>query len=263
MMKTLSLLVKMFVKSQMEYRGAFILDRVAQFIAYGSAYGAIWVLLYKFDTLGGWNWPELALLLSFQLLTHSLGAAFSFNQFKNFEELVRLGTFDTLLIKPISPWAYLTFSGLNIGYAGHIVLAVGLMIWALFQVDAIWTFTSGIYFFATLISASLLIAAITTMIGASAMVLVRSNYLFSIYFGFWELTRYPLNIYPAGLQWIMMTIVPLGFINYVPVSVFLGKDVVVLGSAAPFLSLIAGPIVVALAMLHWRFCLNRYQSGGG
>jgi ABC-2 type transport system permease protein len=51
--------------------------------------------------------------------------------------------------------------------------------------------------------------------------------------------------------------------SYVPAAVFLGKDVAVLGDLGMPLSLLAGPLSVAVAMLHWRFCIRRYQGGGG
>lgn len=262
-LRVIPLLVRMHVKSRMEYRAAWILDRVAQVITYSSAYAAIWVLLWRFDTLGGWNWPELALLLSFQLLAYSLGAAVSFVQFRDLEDQVRLGTFDVLLVKPISPWAYITFSRLNVAYIGHIVLGVGLMIWALGEVEVAWTFGLAVYLLAAFVSASLVVAGVMTMIGASALVLVQARYLYSIFFGFWELTRYPIHIYPAALQWMLVTVIPLGFMNYVPVAVFLEKDVAALGAWGLPLSLVAGPVSVLAAMAHWRFCIRRYQGGGG
>ncbi len=263
MLRVLPLLVKMFVKSRTEYRGAFLLDIGAMILTYGSVYATIWVLLLRFDTLGGWNWPELAVLLSFQLFTYASGASFSFTQFRNMEEMVRLGQFDVLLVKPFSPWAYLTFSGLNIGYAGHFILAIGLMGWALGQVDVTWTPGLVLYLVASVVSASMVVAALMTMIGASAMVLVQSSYLYAIFFGFWELSRFPLNIYPAALQWAMLTVVPLAYISYVPAAVLLGKDVAVLGSLAGPVSLLVGPLSVLLAMVHWRYCIRHYQGGGG
>jgi ABC-2 type transport system permease protein len=57
--------------------------------------------------------------------------------------------------------------------------------------------------------------------------------------------------------------VPLGFMNYVPVAVFLGKDVAILGEWAMPLSLLAGPFAVAIAMWHWRWSIRHYQGGGG
>jgi hypothetical protein len=114
------------------------------------------------------------------------------------EEQVRLGQLDVLLVKPFSPWAYLTFSGYNIGYISHITLAVGLMAWAIWQVDVAWSIGLVLYLVAAIASAGMMVAAIMTMIGASSIVLVQSRYLFSIFFGFWELSRFPLNIYPAA-----------------------------------------------------------------
>jgi ABC-2 type transport system permease protein len=262
-LRVLPLLVRMYVKSQMEYRGAFWLDRLAQIISYSCVLTTIWLLVNRFELLGGWNWAELALLFSFQLLGYSIGASLSLVQFRDLEVLVRMGTLDALLTKPINPWAYLAFSGLNIGYAGHVILAIPLLAWSLFAVDIDWSPGMLLFFPASLLSAALVSGAIITMIGATALIWVRSNHLFSIFFGFWELTRYPLNIFPAGIQTVMLTIVPLAFTSSVPVAVLLGKPVPLIGDWAGILAILAGPALVLLAMAHWKYALSKYQGGGG
>jgi len=262
-LRVLPFLVRLYVKSRLEYRGAFLLAISAQFFSYACGYAAIWILLQKFETLGGWDWPELALLFSFQLLAYSMGAALSFVQFRDLEEQVRLGTFDTLLVKPFSPWAYLAFSGLNIGYAGHIILAAGLMAWSLTQVGMDWTPGSALYLFAALVSAALVNAALITMIGACAFIFVQSSHLYTIFFGFWELSRYPLTIFPAGLQWLLLTFVPLGLASFVPVAFLLGKDIPILGEWGGLAAPLAGPLLVLIAMAHWKYAISRYQGGGG
>ena len=262
-LRVLPLLVQMHIRSQMEYRGAFWLDRLAQILSYGSVFATLGILLARFETLGGWNWPELALLFSFQLLSYSLGAAMSFVQLRDLEEQVRLGTYDTLLVKPFSPWAYLVFSGLNIGYVGHIILAVALMGWAALAVDVNWSAGAVLFFVGTLVSSTLLTAALITMIGATALIWVRSNHLFAIFFGFWELTRYPLNVFPSGIQIILITAVPLALTSSVPVGALLGKDIPMLGDWAGPVSLLAGPLWVLLAIAHWRYATGKYQGAGG
>lgn len=256
-------LVRAYVRSKAEYPGAMVLGWASQFAAYGAMYTAISLILNRFGSLGGWLWPEMALLLSFHLLAYSLGASLSFVQFREIEEKVRMGTLDAILVKPIGPWTYLVFSGLNIGYAGHIVLAVGLMGWALTQVDVAWTLLTGLRFLAYLTSAAMIVASVMTMIGATALVWVKSNHLYQVFFGFWELARYPLNIFPAPLQMLMITLAPLAFMAFVPVAVILGKPVPLLGAWAPLASLAAGPLCMLLAVFHWRWCLRNYQGAGG
>ncbi|WP_064692188.1 ABC transporter permease [Rhizobium aegyptiacum] len=262
-LRVIPLLVRMHVRSQMEYRGAFWLDRLAQILSYGSVFATIGILLARFQTLGGWSWPELALLFSFQLLAYSLGAAMSFVQLRDLEELVRLGTYDTLLVKPFSPWAYLVFSGLNIGYAGHIILAVPLLCWAVLSVDFAWSASSVAFLLAGIVSATLVTGAMITMIGATALMWVRSNHLFSIFFGFWELTRYPLNIFPGSIQFTLITAVPLALTSSVPVGALLGKPIPILGDWAGPATLAAGPVWVLLAIAHWRYATRKYQGAGG
>ena len=262
-LRVIPLLVRMHVRSQMEYRGAFWLDRFAQILSYGSVFATLGILLARFGTLGGWTWPEMALLFSFQLLSYSLGAAMSFAQLRDLEELVRLGTYDTLLVKPFSPWTYIVFSGLNIGYVGHIILAVTLTGWAVFSIDFPWSVWSALFLVASLISATLVTASLITIIGATALIWVRSNHLFSIFFCFWELTRYPLNIFPAAIQGILVTAVPLALTSSVPVGALLGKSVPILGAWAGPVSLFAGPIWVLIAVAYWKYATRKYQGAGG
>ena len=259
----LPLLVRMYVKSQMEYRGAFWLDRLAQIVSYGAVLLGMWILLHKFELLGGWNWPELALLFSFELLAYSLGASVSFTQLRDLEEQVRLGTLDVILTKPVNTWAYLIFSGLNIGYLGHIILAIPVLVWAILAAQVQWSLGTALFFAGSLLSATLVTGAILTMIGATAMIWVRSSHLFFIFFGFRELARYPLNIFPGAIQAVMLTVVPLAYISTVPVAVLLGKPVPLLGAFAAPAALLAGPVLVLIAIAHWRYALGKYQGAGG
>jgi ABC-2 type transport system permease protein len=255
-------MVRLQVKLRMLQRGAFLLNRLAQVLAYVSAFSAIWVLLHKFDHLGGWTWPELAFLLSVQLLGYALGAAFSFVQMRDLEDTVRSGSFDVLLIKPMSPWAYLVFAGLNLGYIGHILLAVGLLTWSLSALTITWTPWLVAYALASLLSGALVVAAMLTAIGACAFRWSHSRYLYSIFIGIWELSRYPLEIFPFALQALLLSALPLGFLGYVPAAYVLGRTPVVVGELGGLLAPLAGPLCALLAAAFWRSGVRRYQAAG-
>ncbi|HEY0854882.1 MAG TPA: ABC-2 family transporter protein [Devosia sp.] len=262
-LRLIPVLMLMNIRGQMEYRGAFWIDRIAQIITYGSSFAVLWILVARFDTLAGWNWADLALLYSFHMLSYSIGASMSFTQMRDLEEHIRVGTLDVMLIRPMSPWLYLIFSRFNAGYASHVILGVTLMVWALLNVEVQWSPGTILYFAASLLSAAMLTTAIMTMIGATALVWTRSNHLYSLYFGFWELSRYPLNIFPAAIQGVMLTIIPLAFMAAVPTAVLLGKPVPLLGDWAAPAALLAGPVRAGLAGLFWRYGINKYQGAGG
>jgi len=256
-------LVLLHVRAEMEYRVAFWIDRIAQIITYASSFAMIWIIAERFGGIAGWNWADLALLFSFHLIGYSAGASMSFVQMRELEEAVRLGTLDAILTKPMSPWAYMIFSGFNIGYAGHGILGVALMTLAIANVGIDWSFATVAYFVASLVSAAMVTGAILTAIGATALIWTRSNHLYSLFFGFWELSRYPLNIFPAAIQGVMLTILPLGFMAAVPVAVLLGKPVPFLGDWAGVAAVLAGPVFVLFTAFYWRYAMRNYQGAGG
>lgn len=266
MRDTLSLLfylMRLRVRTRLEFRASLVIAWAAQAFGYAGVFASIWLIITRFENIGGWTWPQMALLLGFHTLGYALGACFTLVQLRRMEEIVLGGEFDTLLVRPLNPWAYLVFSGFNIEYGGHVLLGAGLIVWALPQIPIEWDVEASILIFGALVSAALITASILTMIGACAMILDRARYLFGVYFDFWELSRYPASIFAPVFQIALVSVMPLGYMAYVPVSVLLKRPVAYLGSAAEIAALAAGPISVLAAVVFWRFCLRRYQGGGG
>ncbi|WP_144935280.1 ABC-2 family transporter protein [Paenibacillus sp. 32O-W] len=80
-------------KSQMEYRGAFLIGIWGQGLGYVADFVVLWLLVQKFQTINGWNWSEIALLVSLNVFTYALGASF-FYHMTGFDSLVISGGFD-------------------------------------------------------------------------------------------------------------------------------------------------------------------------
>jgi ABC-2 type transport system permease protein len=264
-MHTLSVvlcLVRLQIRARLQYREALVLAWISQSFGYLGAYGAIWIIASRFEEIGGWSWPELALLLGFHILGYALGASLTFVQLRQVEDLVHLGNFDMLLVRPLSPWVYLTFSGINVEYGGHIVVGVSFVAWSLWATNAAWSPSFALLLISSVLSAAILTAAIMTIIGASALLVGRSRHMFTIYFSFWELSRYPVTIFPGAVQTMLFTVAPLAFMAYVPVSALLGKETLLGDWAAP-LSILAGPFMAAVSCAFWTYCLKRYRGSGG
>lgn len=255
-------LVRLRARTRLQYRASLVLAWISQGFGYAGTFASIWVILNRFGGLGGWSWPEMAFLLGFHTFAYAVGAVFTFSQFRGMEAMVRDGEFDMLLVRPVNPWSFIVFSGVDLQYGSHFVLGAGLMLTGAAALPLSWDLALSLRFLASLLSAALLTGAMFTIIGACAFVLGRSRYVFGLYFDLWELSRYPTVIYAAPLQIILLTVLPFAYMSFVPVSTLIGRPVPVLGGAAPLLALAAGPILAALAALFWRACLRRHQGFG-
>jgi ABC-2 type transport system permease protein len=62
---------------------------------------------------------------------------------------------------------------------------------------------------------------------------------------------------------MLVTIVPLAFINFLPAALLLNKDTGVIPGEVAWLTPFVGPLLMWLAYRSFQFCTNRYQGAGG
>lgn len=201
------------VKERMEYRAAYLLGIVAQMIGYGATYLVIWLMLHRFKMIGGWTWPQIALLYSLDLFTYALGAAFTFSAMVELEDMVREGTVEGILVQPLNPYFHIVARKYNVGYAAHVLLSGGVLIWSLTHLDIHWTLSKVVYFLLILLSGVCMQAACLTFLGACSFTLIRSSVLFSLYYRLKSFISYPISVYGLAIQIILTIFVPLAFIN--------------------------------------------------
>jgi ABC-2 type transport system permease protein len=94
-------MISIKIRSQMQYRGSFLLDLLATALVSAVSFLSIALVLQTFDGIGGWSLWEVAFLygsveLSFGIMDMLFGG-FDPPYFGNH---VRLGTFDQMLLKP-------------------------------------------------------------------------------------------------------------------------------------------------------------------
>lgn len=255
-------LIRLRLRERMEYRGAFLIGLACQGLAYVADFVVIWVLVHAFGTLAGWRWHEIAMLYAMNLLTYAIGAAFTYSQ-TELESLVTRGTFDVFLVKPTNP--LLTFSAhrFNVGYVGHVVIACAVMAWSLTRHDYGWDVPRWLFFVTSVVSGSLLQAAIMLVLGAVAFLVVRATYLFGLHGNIRSFITYPLSIYGVVVQLMLTVIIPFAFVNFLPLTVLMGKDTGALPAWIGWLTPLVGPAVFAIAWRIWFAGVNRYQGGGG
>ncbi|MQB08171.1 ABC transporter permease [Agrobacterium tumefaciens] len=239
-------------------RHEIIAGWISQCFAYACVYASIAAIILHFRGLNGWNLPEVFLLLGLHLAAYSLGASVTFTQFRDLEDMVERGEFDTLLLRPIGAWLYICLSGLNFSYVGHLCLAATLVVWATLSLNLQWDVRMVSFATISVLSGAVAIGAVISIFSSTALVLGSSRYLFSVFFGLWELSRYPLDIYPDALRFILLVITPFGYLGYVPTGILLGKEIPILHELAGPACIVVGPIYAILAVRYWRACVGYY-----
>ena len=97
-------LIRAQVNAQLQYRTSFAFQTVSQFIITFTDFIMLLMLFHQFPSIAGWTLPEVAFLYGLG------GVAFGFSDllcggFDNLSKMIRLGTFDRVLTRPVGTFA--------------------------------------------------------------------------------------------------------------------------------------------------------------
>jgi len=218
------------------------------------------VLAFTASRLGGWTFPELAVLTSFTLV--SAAVAQWFVGLQQLSSKILDGDLDKYLCKPVSPLLALLGESVNALVSFQQLVSAGLLLTAVCLYYRVPLTLGGV-------AAGLAILAL----GCATILLIRGCVALSAFWlgdvsrisGLFEISgdfeRYPINLFPGWLQGTLTWIVPVGLISTWPVLAFLGKG------GPPWAWLAVGAALVLFWSLLfgeiWRRALRRYESFGG
>lgn len=254
--------IRLRMRERMEYRGAFLMGLLAQGLSYIADFTVIWVLVHRFGAMGGWGWEEVAFLYALNLMSYAIGAAFTYSQVE-LEGMVQKGTFDAFLTRPVNPYLGIAAQQFNVGYIGHILIATGILIWSLGNLGIDWTIVNVLFLLLAIIGASMLQAAIQTLLGAWSFTFVRATFLFGFASTLRSFITYPITIYSSVIQVILTVAIPFAFVNFYPASVLLGKDGQLFPGWIGWLTPLIGALMLYGSYVAWMRGVNRYQGAGG
>ncbi|MEO3753326.1 ABC transporter permease [Streptomyces sp. B6B3] len=253
----------MWVRSTMAYRTSFALTTIGN--AAGSAldFVAVALMFSQVDTLGGFTVGEAALLYGTSSV--ALGVAdLLLGSMDTLGGRIRDGTLDTLLVRPVPVFAQVAADRFALRRLGRVAQALVVLVWALTQVDVDWTVARVVWLPVMLVSGSLIFGAIWTLGGAFQFVAQDAAQVQNSFtYGGNNLLKYPPTIFARELVSGVTFVVPLAFVNWLPVLWLLGRDDPLgLPAWVDFLSPVVAVLMCGVAALAWRAGVRSYRSTG-
>lgn len=223
------------------------------------------VLASRFGSVAGWSGAEVAILIG--VARAGQGFAFLISRGvepASFSQTVRLGRFDQVLLRPVSPLVWLMTSDVQLRYVLRGLTGLVVAIVAASIAKTAWTVSNMLLLLLALSSCVVLILAIHVLGAAITLFTTEGSEVTNLLAdGGLGMASYPLDLYGSVLRFTFTFVIPVGLCVYVPVLTMLGRDGP--GVLGPPI-LIALPFVLAaftsFALLTWRLGLRHYRSTG-
>lgn len=256
-LKTLSIFWSASISAEMEYRANFVLATVSSVATLGGALFALWALLRTEYALADWSFDQALIVVGIYTVLDGLQQTLLAPNRQQINELVRNGTLDFVLLKPIDAQFWLSARKVSVWGVPNVLLGAGMIIYvgSLRLEPAV-----GLFDYLRLI----------IPLGAGITIYYALGYLLStltIWFtklsnvthamqALLEAGRYPIAAYPQTYRAFFTFVVPVAFMTTVPADALLGRGEVrwVFAGVAIALALLV------VARLFWQFALRFYTS---
>lgn len=252
--KHIKLLSKYFLfnlKCSLEYRVSFITQIIGMVINNSSFLFFWWVIYSKVSSIKGYTFSDVMVLWG--LAASTFGFAYIlFGNVNNISEVITSGSLDSFLLQPkdviinacgskteVSAWGDLLYGIILLILSGNISFYKAAMF-------LLFTITGGIIFFSSILLVNSLALYIGNIEGTKR---IYSSFFLS-------LSTYPDSIFPKLMQIVFFSILPVGFLVYLPVKVMRSFNLYMLVAVLLFTA-----AYLALAYFVFYRGLQRYESG--
>lgn len=245
---------------EMAFRGNFIVKVLVEIIWLGIILSFYRLIFQRTEMIAGWNEAQYLFFVGCFFALNGMIETLFLENCNEFGELVRKGDLDFLLLKPIDEQFLISCRRIDWGTAPNVLMGVGLMGYALVQMD--WQFSAGrLAAFLVLFTCGLGLAyAFMLALTSLSVWLVRNQSLMEMWWLFTNLARYPKEIFsktwaePIGL--FLTFVVPFLLIVNIP------SDVMVRSFEPGMVAFTIGMSIAAILFSRWFFMrsLRSYRS---
>jgi ABC-2 type transport system permease protein len=251
------------LRGALQYRTDTFIVIVMALAFQGTGFAFVWVLLSRFESLGGWTLGQVAFLYGLRLTVHAVAGVLT-GPFFVLDHQVRTGEFDRYLIRPLSPLLQFMTQRVEISIFGDLLGGAAIFLAANQLVGVAWTPAAIGYLLLAIAGGALAEGAVRVLIGALSFRFLASQSLeFLSDSVFSTFANYPLTIFGAFLQFLFTFGLPLAFVAYIPATVLLDRTAEL--QVSPVLAYVApviGVVWIALAVRVFDHELRNYQSAG-
>jgi len=248
--------VRLSTLNELQYRANFFIRLLQALLSLVTAMGGLAVVFSHTDEVAGWQVEELVALLGIFFLVRGFIYTVIQPSLERFMQDIRKGTLDFTLTKPEDAQFLVSIRQVEIWSLLDVFMGLGVLIWALLRLNQ-GVGVGDLLVFGLLLGAGLVtVYSFWLILATCAYWFVRVENILVIFQSMYEAGRWPVRIYPAGLQMILTFLVPIAFAVTVPAEALVGR--LTLNTTLTALALAVA--LFALSRWFWLYGIKHYSG---
>lgn len=251
-------------RADMQYRLSFALRIIAASAQLLLEFVAVWALVRRFGTVGGWDFGPLLFLLGVSGFAFRLSDAFVGGSIERCAEMVRTGRLDVLLVRPLGLLWQVMGDAFAIRRVMQLATMVPFAVIGVARAGIDWTPLRALILATVVVNATVVFTSIFVIVNCLSFWAPTTQEIGNAFtYGGAQMAKYPIHLFDGWVQVISISLIPVGVTVYLPsfllfdapnpLNITWWQSSLALGSGLP---------LAVLASAVWRFAVNHYQSTG-
>ena len=254
--------MRMNLRCAAQYRVSFLLQILAQFVMTAGDLMAVLLLMDRFGHMGHWSGYEVMCFFGAMQITFALTECFG-RGLSTFSSVIRMGTFDTLLLRPRSLLKQVVLNAADPRRLGSLIVGIAALLVASATLSIPWTIEKVLLLIASIFGTLCVLCALFMLEASYSFFSVQGVELINtLTYGGRQTCQYPIDIYPGPIRLLFMWVAPIALCLHLPLSYILDKPIMALPQPVYWLTPVIGPLFFALITLIWRFGVRHYRGTG-
>ena len=246
------------IRSSMQYKSSFWLTMLGQALTTISTLLGVIFMFQRFPEVKGFTLDDVILCAGIVQLQFALAEMWA-RGFDRFSQIVRLGEYDRILLRPRGKILQVFGSQFELSRIGRIIQGVLMLVYALVRIRLRWDFLRVLTLVNMLIGGTGVFTGICILRAALCFFTLEGLEVMNIFFdGAREHGKYPLNIYGDKFLLFCTVAIPYALVQYYPLLYLLGRRT---DWYLPFLPLLALWFLIP-CLLAFSAGVRHYQSSG-
>ena len=252
------------LRAQLEYRFSAVLQLLGTALLTIGDFVAIVVIFANIPELGGWTVQEVALLYALATVSFAF-TDIAIGHLDLFPQMIREGTFDQILVRPLPSLFQVVASDFAIRRFGRVLQGLAVLGYALVALDIDWTPGRVLAIPLAIAAGTLIYGAVWVALATIAFWIIDAIEVVNAFtYGGSFLSQYPIGIFARWLRGLVVFVFPLAFVAYFPALYILDRDDTLgLPEGMRYLSPLVAVVAVVAAGAVWRNAVRHYRSAGG
>lgn len=246
------------LKSQMQYRGTFILNIFARIVLSFATVAGILFMFTHFNEVEGFTLSQTLLCTSIVMMAFSMTEVFA-RGFDIFPRLLGNGEFDRALVRPRGIIFQVLASHMEFARLGIFIQAVAVLCYAIPNSGVVWTPDKILTLFFMIACGAIVFFSLYIVYASFAFFTTEGlEFMNILTHGGREFGRYPYAVYGKGVLKFLTYIVPLALFQYYPLLYLLDRE----QSAFYMFTPLIGVFFIIPCYAFFCIGLRRYKSTG-